>query len=132
MQAYQNEMHGYKETITDLTNNYVDFFGYHKEGNVEVISVAVGIVYIDYIKDKQGNIVAGSETSKQRSVFILSFARKIGGKTINNIKDYSENGISRCPNCGADIINSFSQCESCGTTLFNSTENWIMNHIEQL
>ena len=132
LQASQNEMHGYKETIEVLSNNYVDFFGYHKEGNLEIVSVAVSTVYIDYIKDKQGEIVAGSDKAKQRGVFILSFARKIGGKTINNIKDYSENATLYCPNCGAEIINSFNQCENCGTTLFNSTENWILNHIEEL
>ncbi len=132
VRSYQNQMNGYKETIDIADINYVDFFGYHNEGNVEVVSVAVGIVFKDYVVDETGEVIAGSDKYKKRSTYILSFARKIGGKTINNIKDYTEGSISHCPNCGADIINSFSQCESCGTVLFNSTESWLMNHIEEL
>ncbi len=132
LQANQNATLNLKETIEILEFNYVDIFGYHKEGNAEIISVALSLVFRDCIKDEQGTIVAGSEKAKQRGVYILSFARKIGGKTINSIKDYLENGILHCTNCGSEIVNSFSQCEHCGTTLFNSTENWLMNHIERL
>ncbi len=132
IKASQNEMLKYKETIDVVSDNFVDFFGYHKEGGTEVVSVAISIVYKDYIKDEEGKIIKGDERINQRGVFILSFSRKEGGKTINNIKDYSKNSVVRCPNCGAEIVNSFSQCDSCGTTLFNSTENWLMTYIEPL
>lgn len=120
-----------KDYIEILKYNFVDFFGYHKEGGNEIISVAVGVILHEFTKDREGTLVDGSDKEPQRRTFLLSFARTIGGKTINNIKNYEE-GIAHCPNCGAEITNSYSECEHCGTTLFNSTENWLLNHIETI
>ena len=120
-----------KETIEVEDINYVDFFGYHKEGKLEVVSVALGTNYYDYIVDKEGKMVSGSDKIKSHSVYLLSFSRKIGGKTISNIKSDKDGAIC-CPNCGGKIINSFSECEFCHTILYNSTENWLLTHIEEM
>lgn len=129
VQAVQNKLLNETEKMDVVDFNFVDFFGYHIENGLEVISVAVSLVLYDYVKDKDANIIRGSDKIKRREVYILSFARKLGGKTINNIKDYKEE-VSHCPNCGSTITNSYSECEHCGTILFNSTENWLLNHIE--
>ena len=118
-----------KQYVKIVDYNFVDFFGYQFEGKHEIVSVAVGTIMYDYVKDEEGNIVEGSDKNKVKRTYLLSFARKQGGQTINNIKDYTEE-ISHCPNCGAEIKNAYSECEHCGTVLFNSTENWLINHIE--
>ena len=119
-----------EEIIIDRIN-YVDFFGYHIEGDLEVVSVAVGANYYDFAKDKEGKIVSGSDKIMNRSIYLLSFARKVGSKTINNIKDYKD-GVAICPNCGGKIVNSYSECDFCHTVLYNGTENWLLTHIEEL
>ena len=98
---------------------------------MEVISVALGINYYDYIKDNNGEIIKGSDKIKLYTVYVLSFSRKQGGKTIKSIKEYKD-GKAYCPNCGGEITNSFSECEHCHTILYNSTENWLLTHIEEL
>ena len=120
-----------KEEMIIKDVNYVDFFGFHNEGNLEVISVAVGVNYYDFAKDKKGNVIKGSDKIMVRSVYLLSFARKVGSKTINNIKDYRD-GFAYCPNCGGKIVNSYSECEYCHTVLYNGTDNWLLTHIEEM
>ncbi len=131
LQYNKNSSIAGKEEIIIKDINYVDFFGFHQEGNVEVVSVALGMNYYDYIKDNQNNIIVGSDKATLRTVYLLSFSRKKGGKTINNIKDYKD-GKAYCPNCGGEITNSYSECEHCHTILFNSTENWLLTHIEEM
>jgi len=131
IQANKNDILTAKEEIVIDAVNYVDFFGYHMEGNLDIVSVAVGANYYDFAKDTEGNVVRGSDKIMNRSVYLLSFARKTGSKTINNIKDYKD-GVAICPNCGAKIVNSYSECEFCHTILYNGTENWLLTHIEEL
>jgi len=128
---YQNTVFGIEEHFELLDTNYVDFFGYQKEANVEIISVAIGMVYYTYKKKKSGEIVDGSDKIKRRSTFLLSFARNIGGQTIKTDDSFKSEGIT-CYNCGAKITNPYSRCEYCGTVMYNSTENWLLNHIEKL
>lgn len=128
LQASQKYILNEKETITIDCINYVDFYDYHIEGELEIIGVAIGVNYYDYIKNKADEIIKGSDKIKNRSVFFLTFARKLGGKTINNIKD----GAMCCPNCGGKITNSYSECEFCHTILYNGTENWLLTHIEEI
>ena len=131
IQASKNASLKVKEEMIIKQVNYVDFFGFHNEGNLEVISVALGVNYYDFAKDKEGNIIKGSDKIMVRSVYFLSFARKAGSKTINNIKDYRD-GIAYCPNCGGKIVNSYSECEYCHTVLYNGTDNWLLTHIEEM
>ena len=131
IQAKKNDILTAEEEILIDAINYVDFFGYHIEGNLEVVSVAIGANYYDFAKDAEGNVVRGSDKVMIRSVYLLSFARKVGSKTINNIKDYKD-GVAICPNCGGKIVSSYSECEFCHTILYNGTENWLLTHIEEL
>ncbi len=131
IQASKNALTLEKENLKIENINYVDLFGYHEEGNLEVISLAVGANYYDFATDKNGKVIKGSDTIMKRSVYLLSFARKIGSKTINNIKDYKD-GVAYCPNCGGKIINSYSECEYCHTILYNGTDNWLLTHIEEM
>ena len=131
LQANKNAQTPEIEEIIIDRINYVDFFGYHIEGDLEVVSVAVGANYYDFAKDKEGKVVSGSDKIMNRSIYLLSFARKVGSKTINNIKDYKD-GVAICPNCGGKIVNSYSECEFCHTVLYNGTENWLLTHIEEL
>ena len=131
LQIYQKNALELKDYVELLEFNYVDFFGYHTEGENEIVSVATNIDMYEYTKDNEGTIVIGSDKIKKSMTFILSFTRKVGGKTINNLKDYKD-GKVHCPNCGGVITSSYSECEHCGTTLFNSTENWLLSHIDVL
>lgn len=120
-----------KEEIKIDTINYVDFFGFHKEGDTEVISVAIGAKYIDFFRDKEGEIVGGSDKIKKYTVYLLSFSRKIGRKTIKNIRNALD-GFSSCPNCGGKITSLSNECEYCHTILFNNVDNWLLTHIEEM
>ena len=131
MQAAKNALTPEKEQIVIKQINYVDFFGYHKEGNLEFISAAIGVNYYDFATNDEGKVVKGSDKILNRSVYLVSFARKIGSKTINNIKDYKD-GVAYCPNCGGKITNSYSECEFCHTILYNGTDNWILTHVEEM
>ena len=130
-QAIKNYALKEKEEIQIEAVNYVDFFGYHQEGNIEVVSVALGVNYYDFIKNADGKITKGSDKIKNRSTYLLSFARTSGAQTINNIKDYKD-GVAYCPNCGGKITNSYSECEFCHAILYNSTDNWLLTHIEEM
>ena len=131
IKSLQNAASAGKEVIIIKSIDYVDIFWYHQEGDNEVVSVALGIDYYDYIKNANGEIVCGSDKVKLHAVYIVSFARKKGGKTIKNIKDYIEKELY-CPNCGGAITNSYSECEYCHAILFNSTESWLLTHIEEM
>ncbi len=130
-QSMKNYALNEREEIKIDSVNYVDFFGFHKEGRMEIVSVALGVNYYDYTKNADGEITKGDDKVKIRSTYILSFARRIGSKTINNIKDYKD-GVAYCPNCGGKIINSYSECEYCHTILYNGTDNWLLTHIEEM
>ena len=122
---------GLKEEIKVDTINYVDFFGFHKEGKTDVLSVAIGVKYYDYFTNEEGEIVGGSDKIKKYTVYLLSFSRKIGGKTIKNIRTALD-GFNYCPNCGGKITSLSNECEYCHTILFNSTDNWLLTHIEEM
>ena len=131
LKEYQNQMLKHTKHI-DITNiNFVDFFGYHKEAGLDIISVAVGVVCYNYMKNGNNEIISGSDSAKQTEVVLLSFARKSGAKTIKSINEFEE-GQDVCPNCGAKITSITNVCEHCGTALYNSTSNWIINHMEIL
>jgi len=131
LKEYQNQMLKHTKHI-DITNiNFVDFFGYHKEAGLDIISVAVGVVCYNYMKNGNNEIISGSDSAKQTEVVLLSFARKSGAKTIKSINEFEE-GQDVCPNCGAKITSITNVCEHCGTALYNSTSNWIINHMEVL
>ena len=131
LKEYQNQMLKHTKYIDIVNINFVDFFGYHKEADLDIISVAIGVVCYNYMKNGNNEIISGSDSAKQTEVILLSFARKSGAKTIKSINEF-EKGQNVCPNCGAKITSITNICEHCGTALYNSTSSWIINHMEVL
>ena len=129
--AHKNTLENNKEVFDIVDVNFVDFFGHHYEGNLEIISVAIGLVYYNYIQNPDGEVIQGFNDRRIRKSYVLSFGREKGGQTINNLKNY-EDGKLICPNCGATIESLSNECEHCKTILFNSTSNWLLTYIEQL
>ena len=131
LKEYQNQMLKHKKHIDILKFNFVDFFGYHKEADLDIISVAVGVVCYKYTQNANNEIISGSDKASQNEVILLSFARKKDAKTIKSVKEYID-GKYTCPNCGAEIKTISNVCEHCNTALYNSTSSWIINHMEIL
>ena len=72
--------------------------------NKQIIQTLITISYISYTIDKNGYIISGSKDMKITENFEVTFK-----------KEYTENNIQKCPNCGAMV--SGKRCDYCRTTI---------------
>ena len=95
---------GKKKVIDDIVRKKVVVFDMESTPTKQIIQTLITISYISYTIDKNGYIISGSKDMKITENFEVTFK-----------KEYTENNIQKCPNCGAMV--SGKRCDYCRTTI---------------
>ena len=114
LKEQKNVMKGF-----DLSN--IKLTGLKEENNLYIATIVLNVKFYDYIIDKKGNVLRGSDSRKVNNTYKLTFIRS---------KD-KEKDIINCPRCGAPVLgNATGICEYCGSKLINDTYDWVLSKKE--
>ncbi len=104
---------------------------YTKDAEFEYLVVNLNSIFNDYIIDENTReVVEGNKNAKYNSVYIMTFCRKIGVKTLAST---SELDTKQCPNCGAPLqLTSAGKCEYCDTIVTTGDHDWVLSDYTQL
>lgn len=97
---------GKKRIIKDIEKKKVILFELDSTIAKQVATLMIEISYINYLLDKNGNVISGSRFDKTTEKFEVVFR-----------KDFSREEITKCPNCGSSIVGN--QCEYCRSIVKN-------------
>lgn len=97
---------GKKKIISDIEKNKVIIFELDSTVAKQIASLMIEISYFNYTIDKNGYVVNGSRDQKITENFEVTFR-----------KDFERKDITKCPNCGAEIIGN--KCNFCRSTIKN-------------
>ena len=100
---------------------------YETDKDKEYLSVKIKARLLDYVINKEGNVIEGSNTDFVDNFYTLTFVRKCGVVTT----DHSL-AIDNCPNCGAVVkANSTGVCVYCKTNLINGNVSWVLHEMNE-
>jgi len=97
---------GKKRIISGIEKKKVILFELDSTIAKQIASLMIEISYINYTIDKNGYIISGSRNNKITEKFEVMFR-----------KDFERNDITKCPNCGAEIVGN--KCEFCRSKIKN-------------
>lgn len=97
---------GKKRIISDIEKKKVIIFELDSTIAKQIASVMIEISYLNYTIDKNGYVISGSRNQKTTEKFEVMFR-----------KDFEREEITKCPNCGAEIIGN--KCSFCRSTIKN-------------
>lgn len=117
----------YKSQLTTLkvkkqTNVMRDFnllgfkiFGMETKDNIVSLTVTMQVECYDYITDKDGKVVRGTDKKKVIYNYAMTFNKGISNKP------------NKCPNCGAPLENvNSSICPYCDSTIISENYDWVL------
>ena len=117
----------YKSQLTTLsvkkqTNVMKDFnllgfniVGMETKDNIVSLTVIMQIECYDYITNKDGKVVRGTDRRKVIYNYAMTFNKGISNKP------------NKCPNCGAPLENlNSSKCPYCDSTIIGENYDWIL------
>lgn len=95
---------GRKRIIDNIERKNVIIYELDSTIAKQTAGVMIEVSYINYMVDKKGNVISGSRRDIITEKFDITFR-----------KDYEKEDVSKCPNCGANIVGN--KCEYCRTVL---------------
>lgn len=101
-----NMKYGEKKIVENFKKKNMLIYDIDSTSYKQVVCTIIEISYISYTTNKNGQIIKGSKEHPITEKFEVIFR-----------KDFQKNPITKCPNCGATVINNI--CEYCRTTLKN-------------
>ncbi len=101
-----NMKYGEKKIVENVKKKNMLIYDIDSTSYKQVVCTIIEISYISYTTNKNGQIIKGSKEHPITEKFEVIFR-----------KDFQKNPITKCPNCGATVINNI--CEYCRTTLKN-------------
>lgn len=82
------------------------------------VSILFDVSFVEYLKDEDGNILAGDQYNLKRQIFDVLFQKDIRDK--ENHK--------KCPSCGAPVMPYDLSCDYCSTVI-NNKQDWRISSI---
>ena len=117
----------YKSQLTTLkvkkqTNVMKDFnllgfniVGMETKDNIISLTVIMQVECFDYITNKDGKVVRGTDKRKVIYNYAMTFNKGISNRP------------NKCPNCGAPLENvNSSQCPYCDSTIISENYDWVL------
>ena len=101
-----NMKYGEKKIVENVKKKNMLIYDIDSTSYKQVVCTIIEISYISYTTNKNCQIIKGSKEHPITEKFEVIFR-----------KDFQKNPITKCPNCGATVINNI--CEYCRTTLKN-------------
>lgn len=95
---------GRKRIIDNIERKNVIIYELDSTVSKQTAGVMIEVSYINYMIDKKGNVISGSRRDIITEKFDITFR-----------KDYEKEDVTKCPNCGANIVGNV--CEYCRTIL---------------
>lgn len=91
---------------------------------MQTLTVRIVASLVDYVTDRDGNLIRGSKTERQTRVYRTDFVRPDGKTTTSRQKEEA----LVCPGCGAPVqANVSGKCAYCGCIVLAGTHDWAMN-----
>lgn len=89
--------------------------GMETKDNIASLTVTMGVECYDYIIDKDGKVVRGTDKRKVIYNYAMTFNKGISTKP------------NKCPNCGAPLENvNSSVCPYCDSTIIGENYDWVL------
>lgn len=108
---------GKKKIINNIRKKNVIIYGLDSTIARQTACVMIEVSYITYTIDKNGYVISGDRNKVVTEKFDITF-----------VKLFEKENITKCPNCGANIVGN--KCEYCRTTLKN--EEFKINSIKKI
>lgn len=135
-EQHKNQVQGYINTnkinIMDrIAVNYACLYGFRKEGDKDILEIALKSTMKDYIIDETTrNVLEGNPNVDRTTVYKLTFERKSGVLTKEG---EIEINTTNCPNCGAPTqVTSSGKCDYCGSIITTRDYGWVLAGLEPL
>ncbi len=129
----QLQANNYKEYYENIVIHRTEIKDYVKSPAVCKIIFQTSLGNINYIKDKNGNIIFGSDVSQEQTIYEteLVYVQEFKQDTNSNLLKYN---TLNCPNCGGPISNPSAKfCEYCGTGIKQKNVLvWNFNSIKEV
>lgn len=112
-----NMRYGEKKIVENIKKKSMLIYDIDSTSYKQVVCTIIEISYISYTTNKNGQIIKGSKEKPITEKFEVIFR-----------KDFQKESITKCPNCGATVINNI--CEYCRTPL--KTEKFKIHSIRKI
>ena len=133
-EQHKSQVQGYIETnrinvMDRIAINYSYLYNFKREGEKEILEVALKSTMKDYIIDATTKeLLEGSKTEDRNTLYKLTFERTLGKLTEENTDEIK---TTNCPNCGAPTkITSAGKCEYCDSIILTENHGWILANLE--
>lgn len=115
-----NRQKGCIDVISNVNKYFSKLIGFDKKGDLEVAKLWIKYSSVEFVKDREGNIVGGDSNSSLEHEYLLTFVRN---------RTRSEDVV--CPGCGTQShILLKSNCYRCDTVIVPKTLHWTFVHKE--
>ena len=108
---------GKKRIIDDIKVKKVIIYELDSTVSKQTASTMIEISYFNYVIDGNGYIISGNREEKITEKFEITFR-----------KDFENNSITRCPNCGANLTSN--KCEYCKSVI--KEEEFKISNIKRI
>lgn len=88
---------GKKRIIENIERKNVVVYEFFSSMLKQTASVMIEISYLNYMRDKKGNVILGSSTDKITEKFEVEFRKEFR-------EEFKEKEITICPTCGASVV----------------------------
>lgn len=116
----------YKNRLEKLNIKRIDLARVDRDTYYEALTVRIFAGVLDYVTDKNGRLLAGSNKQIRYFSEYWTFIRRTGVEKENfNLKT--------CPSCGApaDKMGQAGECEYCGSKVSTGEFSWVLSVITQ-
>lgn len=109
-----NRDRGYTDVITNINKHFSKLLGFEKNNEQEIAKLWVKYSSVEYVKDRNGNVVSGDSNNAVEHEYLLTFVRN---------RSNSEDVV--CPGCGTQShILLSSNCYRCDTVIVPKKLHW--------
>lgn len=135
-EQHKNQVQGYINTnrinvMDRIAVNYACLYSFRKEGDKDILEIALKSTMKDYIIDETTKkVLEGNPNQDRTTVYKLTFERKSGVLTKEG---EIEINTTNCPNCGAPTeVTSSGKCDYCGSIITTRDYGWVLAGLEPL
>lgn len=123
MDAYKRA--GYANKLEDIEVSLIELAKIESDKFYESLTVRVFASCYDYVVDRGGKTVAGSDRKKRAFSEYWTFIRRAG---LEIKQDNTGWDLNTCPNCGApaDKMGQAAECGYCGAKVSTGDFSWIL------
>ena len=125
LSAYATE--GYRNRLKNLEVRSVELARLQADEHYEAATFRIFARVLDYVEDKQGRTVGGSDKMPRIFSEYWTFIRRMGVE-----KPLEDTRLDACPNCGAPVqVGAVGICTHCQAKVTTGDFGWVLSSIVQ-